>query len=62
MRDVMRFGKKEKLSRQFVGHFEIQERVRKVAYRLTLPLSTNGIHEVFHISMLRKNVSDPSHI
>ena len=33
-----------------------------VAYRLLLPLSLSGVHEVFHVSMLRKYTSDPAHV
>ena len=58
MRGVMRFVEKGKLSPRFVGPFEILERVGKLAYRLAL----TGIHKVFHVSMLRKYVSDPSYI
>ena len=37
-------------------------RMGKVAYRLTLPPSLSGVHNVFHVSMLRKYVLDPSHV
>ena len=59
---VMRFGKKGKLSPRYVGPFEILERIGHVAYKLTLPPALSRIHCVFHISMLRRYVSDPSHI
>uniref|UniRef100_A0A2N9I829 Reverse transcriptase domain-containing protein n=1 Tax=Fagus sylvatica TaxID=28930 RepID=A0A2N9I829_FAGSY len=62
MKGVMRFGKKGKLSPRYVGPFEILERVGPVAYKLALPPALSGIHNVFHISMLRRYVSDPSHI
>ena len=62
MRGIMRFGKKGKLSPRFVGPFEILERVGVVAYRLALPPSMFGVHDVFHISMLRKYIRDPSHV
>ena len=62
MGGVMRFGKKGKLSPRFVRPFKILERVRKVAYQLVRPPSITGIHEVFHVSILRKYVNDPSHI
>ena len=58
----MRFGKKGKLSPRFVGPFEILERVGVVAYRLALPPSMSGVHDVFHVSMLRKYIRDPSHV
>ena len=58
----MRFGIQGKLCPRFVGPFEILEKIRDVAYRLPLPLAFAQIHNVFHVSMLRKYVSDPSHI
>ena len=33
-----------------------------VAYRLALPLSLSGVHEVFHVSILRKYIPDPAHV
>ena len=59
---VKRFGKKGKLSPKYVGPFEILERIGSVAYRLALPPSLASTHNVFHISMLRKYVSDQSHV
>ena len=61
-RGVVRFGKRGKLLSRFVGPFEILERVGTVAYRLALPPSMSGVHEVFHISMLWKYNSDPAHV
>ena len=59
---VIRFGQKRgKLSPRFIGQFEILERVGKVAYRLALPPKMSGVHNVFHISMLREYKGDPSH-
>ena len=59
---MVRFGKRGKLSPRFIGPFEILERVDTVAYRLALPPSMLGVHEVFHISMLRKYTQDPAHV
>ena len=53
-RGVVRLGKHGKLSPRFIGPFEILERVGTLAYRLALPPSMLGVHEVFHVSMLRK--------
>ena len=61
-RGVVRFGKRGKLSPRFNGPFEILERVGAVAYRLALPLSMSGVHEVFHISMLWKYTPDLAHM
>ena len=60
-RGVVRFSKHEKLSPRFIGPFEILKRVDTVAYRLALPPSMLGVHEVFHVSILRKYTSDPAH-
>ena len=59
---VRRFGKKGKLSPRFVGPFEILERIGQVAYRLALPSALSAVHNVFHVSALRRYVSDVSHI
>ena len=61
-RGVVRFGKHEKLSPRFIGPFEILERMGTVAYRLTLSPSMSGVHEVFHVSMLREYTPDPAHV
>ena len=61
-RGVVRFGKRGKLSPRFIGPFEILDRVGTVAYRLVLPPSMSGVHEVFHVSMLRKYTQDPAHM
>ena len=61
-RGVVRFGKRGKLSPRFIEPFEILERVGTVAYRLALPPSMLGVHEVFHVSILRRYTLDPAHI
>ena len=58
----MRFGKKGKLSPRYIGPFEMLACVGKVAQRLALPSSMSGIHDVFHVSMLKKYIADSSHV
>ena len=58
----MRFGKKGKLSPRFIGPYEIIEKVGPVAYRLVLPPELEKIHSMFHVSMLRRYRTDPSHV
>jgi len=50
MRGVIRFSSQEKLSPRFIGPFELLERLGEVAYRLALPPSLDGVHDVFHVS------------
>ena len=59
----MRFGKKGKLATRYIGpFFFIIERIDNVSYRLELPAELERIHDVFHISMLRKYIPDSSHV
>ncbi|KAA0061188.1 pol protein [Cucumis melo var. makuwa] len=62
MKGVLRFERRGKLSPRFVGSFEILQQIGPVAYRLVLPPSLSAVHDMFHVSMLRKYVTDPSHV
>ncbi|XP_071900967.1 uncharacterized protein [Coffea arabica] len=55
-------GRGKKLQPRFVGPYKILQRVGTVAYRLELLPSLSRIHNVFHVSMLKKYYPDPSHI
>ncbi|KAG8486790.1 hypothetical protein CXB51_020298 [Gossypium anomalum] len=58
---ILRFGKKGKLSPRFIGPYRIVKRIGPVAYQLELPPELHRIHDVFHVSMLRRFRSDPTH-
>ncbi|KAH0711565.1 hypothetical protein KY289_007524 [Solanum tuberosum] len=60
MKGVMRFGKKGKLSPRYIGPYRIVKRVGNVAYELELPQELAAVHPVFHISMLKKCIGNPS--
>ncbi|WMV25556.1 hypothetical protein MTR67_018941 [Solanum verrucosum] len=62
MKVVMRFGKKWKLSSRYVGPYKILKRVSKVAYELELPAELATMHPIFHISLFKKCVGDPTSI
>ncbi|GJU06733.1 putative reverse transcriptase domain-containing protein [Tanacetum coccineum] len=57
---VIHFGKKGKLALRYVGPFEILERIVLVAYRLRLPEELSGVHDMFHVSNLKKCLADAS--
>ena len=61
-RGVIIFDKRGKLTSRYIRPFEILEKVGTVAYRLMLPSSLSGVHEVFHVSMLQKYTPDPAHV
>ncbi|MCI10985.1 hypothetical protein A2U01_0032083 [Trifolium medium] len=52
--------KAKKLCPRYIGPYQIIERIGEVAYRLALPPSMSGMHNVFHVSQLRKFVPDSS--
>ncbi|KAM2589020.1 hypothetical protein TB1_045992 [Malus domestica] len=53
---------KGKLSPRYIGPYMITERVGEVSYKLELPSKLSKVHNVFHVSMLRHYVADPSHM
>jgi hypothetical protein len=59
MRNVRRFNMKGKLASRYVGPFKILERHGEVAYQLELPESLSGVHDVFHVSQLKKCLRIP---
>jgi hypothetical protein len=59
MRNVRRFNMKGKLAPRYVGPFKILERRGEVAYQLELPESLAGVHDVFHVSQLKKCLRVP---
>ncbi|GJR21912.1 putative reverse transcriptase domain-containing protein [Tanacetum coccineum] len=55
---VVRFGKRRKLNPRYVGPFKVLEKVRVVAYKLELPQELSRVHNMFHVSNLKKCYSD----
>ncbi|WMV54578.1 hypothetical protein MTR67_047963 [Solanum verrucosum] len=60
MKGVMRFGKKGKLSPRSIGPYRISKSIGNLAYELDLPQELAVVHPVFHISMFKKCMGDPS--
>jgi hypothetical protein len=59
MKGVKRFGVKGKLTPCYIGSFPILEKCGTVAYKLDLPLSLAGVHDIFHVSQLEKCLKAP---
>ncbi|WVZ63413.1 hypothetical protein U9M48_013047 [Paspalum notatum var. saurae] len=59
MRGIRRFNMKRKLAPRYIGSFKILEKKGEVAYRLELPPSLSGVHDVFHVSQLKKCLRVP---
>jgi hypothetical protein len=56
IRGLRRFKVKGKLSPRFIGPLQILERVGELAYRLELPIQLSDVHDVFHISQLKRGL------
>jgi len=61
VKGVRRFNLRGKLRPRYIGPYEIIEKLNPVAYRLDLPIEFKHVHNVFHISQLRKYVPDLNH-
>ncbi|GKE70158.1 hypothetical protein Tco_1528230, partial [Tanacetum coccineum] len=55
---VVRFGKQRKLNPMYVGPLKVLEKVGEVAYKLELPEELNRVHNMFHVSNLKKYHAD----
>ncbi|XP_028800351.1 uncharacterized protein LOC114755655 [Neltuma alba] len=62
MTSIGRSIRAKKFTPCFIGPYEILERVGPVAYRIALPPQLANIHNVFHVSQLKKYYPDPSHV
>ncbi|GJZ01942.1 putative reverse transcriptase domain-containing protein [Tanacetum coccineum] len=59
---VIRFGKREKLNPRYIGPFKILAKVRTIAYRLVISEQLSRVHSTFHVSNLKKCLSNEIHI
>jgi hypothetical protein len=62
MKGVKRFGVKEKLSPRYIGPLLILDKCGKVAYKLELPPSLVEVHDIFHVSQLKKCLKAPVNV
>jgi hypothetical protein len=59
MKGVKKFGVKEKLAPRYIGAFPILEKCETMAYKLDLSPSLAGVHNIFHVSQLKKCLKAP---
>jgi hypothetical protein len=59
MKGMKRFGVKGKLAAHYIGPFPILEKCGTVAYKLDLPPSLAEVHDIFHVSQLKKCLKAP---
>ncbi|GKB65656.1 hypothetical protein Tco_0921842 [Tanacetum coccineum] len=59
---VIRFGKRGKLNSRYIGPFKILAKVGTVAYRIELPEQLSRVYSTFHMSNLKKCLSDETHV
>ncbi|GJV27996.1 putative reverse transcriptase domain-containing protein [Tanacetum coccineum] len=57
---VIHFGKRGKLNPRYIGPFKILDKVGTVSYRIELPQKLSKVHSMFHVSNLKKCLSDES--
>ncbi|GKD81497.1 hypothetical protein Tco_1348336 [Tanacetum coccineum] len=55
---VIRFGKQEKLNPRYIGPFKVLAKVGTIAYRIELPQQLSMVYSTFHVSNLKKCLSD----
>jgi hypothetical protein len=59
IKGIKRFGVKGKLAPRYIGLYQIRARRGEVAYQLSLPESRSAMHDVFHVSQLKKCLRVP---
>ena len=62
IKGVVRSSKKGKLSPRYIGPYHVAKRIGSVPYELEFPQELEAVHLVFHISMLKKYMGNPSFI
>ncbi|XP_039128942.1 uncharacterized protein LOC120265095 [Dioscorea cayenensis subsp. rotundata] len=59
---IIHFGVRGKLNPRFIGPYEILERIGEMAHWLALLPALSHVHNVFHISMMKKFITNPDHV
>jgi len=59
---IGRVLKSRKLTLRFIGPYQITRRIEAAAYEIALPPHLSNLHNVFHVSQLRKYIASPDHV
>jgi hypothetical protein len=62
MKGVRRFGIKGKLAPRYIGPYPIIDKYGPTSYQLELPAKLSGVHNVFHVSQLKKCLKPPTDV
>jgi hypothetical protein len=62
MKGVCRFGIKEKLAPHYIGLYPIIDKYGPTSYHVELPLKLLGVHNVFHVSQLKRCLKPPVNV
>jgi hypothetical protein len=62
MKGVRRFGIKGKLAPRYIGLYPILDKYRPTSYQVELPATLSGVHNVFHVSQLKRCLKPPTDV
>jgi hypothetical protein len=62
MKGVCRFGIKGKLAPRYIGPYPILDKYGPMSYRVELPARLLGVHNVFHVSQLKRCLKPPTDV
>jgi hypothetical protein len=60
MKGVRRFGIKENLATRYIGPYPILDKYGPTSYQVELPAKLSGVHNVFHVSQLKRCLKPPT--
>jgi hypothetical protein len=62
MKGVCRFGSKEKLAPRYIGPYPIIDKYEPMSYQVELPAKLSIVHNVFHVSQLKRCLKSPADV
>jgi hypothetical protein len=62
MKSVRRFGIKGKLAPRYIGPYPILDKYGPTSYQVELPAKLSGVHNVFHVSQLKRCLKPPTDV